>query len=540
MKRGESIRVTDETAQAVVYARVSSKEQEREGYSIPAQLKLLRDYALHQDLDIAQEFVDVETAKQAGRGSFGEMLKFLARNRNCHALLVEKTDRLYRNLKDWVSIDELELEIHFVKENLVLSHSSRSAEKFMHGIKVLMAKNYIDNLAEEVSKGLREKAEQGMWPTYSPLGYRNVIGEDGRHGIEPDPERAPLVKQLFEWYAAGEHSLKEVGRLARQAGLSFRKSGNLIPTATVHKILRNRVYTGEFSWKGRVYPGTYESVISKELFEQVQDVLDGRGAKRPKRRRHRFAFSGLVRCGHCGCAMTGETHKGRYVYYRCTGYKGRCPEKYAREESITDQFAELLKGFRLDDDIKGFLTKALRQSHTDEKRFHDEALARLTAEHEQLQNRLDQMYVDKLDGKISVSFYERKAGEWRAEQDRIAEAMRDHRRADRSYADSGVELLELASGAHDAFMSQGSDERRRLLQLVVSNSTWKRGRLTVQLHTPLDLILLEAGKAREADAADAATGVVKADFANWRRGRDLNPRGGCPPTAFPVPRPRPD
>src|SRR5260221_1290233 len=85
MKRGESLRVTEETAQAVVYARVSSKEQEREGYSIPAQLKLLRDYALHQDLDIAQEFVDVETAKQAGRGSFGEMLKFLARNRNCQA-----------------------------------------------------------------------------------------------------------------------------------------------------------------------------------------------------------------------------------------------------------------------------------------------------------------------------------------------------------------------------------------------------------------------------------------------------------------------
>ena len=149
-----------ESAQAVVYARVSSKEQEREGYSIPAQLKVLRDYALHLGVDIAREFVDVETAKQAGRGSFGEMLKFLALERSCRALLVEKTDRLYRNLKDWVSIDELELEIHLVKENVILSHSSRSAEKFMHGIKVLMAKNYIDNLAEEVSKGLREKAEQ--------------------------------------------------------------------------------------------------------------------------------------------------------------------------------------------------------------------------------------------------------------------------------------------------------------------------------------------------------------------------------------------
>ncbi len=210
--------------QAVVYARVSSKEQEREGYSIPAQLKLLRDYAIHQDLDVANEFVDIETAKQAGRGSFGEMLKFLARERSCRALLVEKTDRLYRNLKDWVSIDELELEIHFVKENVVLSHSSRSAEKFMHGIKVLMAKNYIDNLGEEAAKGLREKAEQGMWPSYAPLGYQNVLAADGHKGIEPDPERAPLIAKLFEWYATGDHSLKDIGRMARQAGLRFRKS----------------------------------------------------------------------------------------------------------------------------------------------------------------------------------------------------------------------------------------------------------------------------------------------------------------------------
>ena len=531
MRRSESLRANEEPAQAVLYARVSSKEQEREGYSIPSQLKLLRDYALQQDLEIAQEFIDVETAKQAGRGNFGEMLKFLARDRKCRVLLVEKTDRLYRNLKDWISIDELELEIHFVKENVVLSHSSRSAEKFMHGIKVLMAKNYIDNLAEEVSKGLREKAEQGMWPSYSPLGYRNVVGEDGRHGIEPDPERAPLVKQLFEWYATGQHSLKDIGRLSRQAGLGFRKSGTLIPATTVHKILRNRVYSGEFSWKGRRYPGSYQPLISKELYEQVQEVLDGRGARRPKRRRHRFAFSGLVRCGHCGCSMTGETHKGRYVYYRCTGYKGRCPEKYAREEAISGQFAELLRGLRLDADVKEFLTKALRQSHRDEKRFHDEALARLSAEHDQLQKRLDQMYVDKLDGKISVSFYERKAGEWRADQDRIGESIRGHRRADRSYADAGIELLELASGAHDAFLRQGSEERRRLLQLVVSNSTWKHGRLAVQLHPPLDLILVEAGKARKADAADAAKGAAKADFENWREGRDSNPRGSfTPPT----------
>src|SRR6202040_4326092 len=117
--------------------------------------------------------------------------------------LVEKTDRLYRNLKDWVSIDDLDLEIHFVKENVALSPGSRSAEKFMHGIKVLMAKNYIDNLSEETQKGMREKAEQGIYPTCAPLGYLNVLGPDGKKIIAVDTAVAPIVAKLFHWYASG-------------------------------------------------------------------------------------------------------------------------------------------------------------------------------------------------------------------------------------------------------------------------------------------------------------------------------------------------
>jgi len=152
-----------------LYARVSSKDQEREGFSIPAQLKLLRQYAREQGLAIIQEFVDVETAKQTGRSGFGEMPAFLKANPACRTILVEKTARLYRNIRDWITVDDLDLTVHFVKENTVVSEASRSSEKFMHGIKVLMAKNYVDNLSEEVKKGLREKAEQGHWPSVAPI-----------------------------------------------------------------------------------------------------------------------------------------------------------------------------------------------------------------------------------------------------------------------------------------------------------------------------------------------------------------------------------
>src|SRR5208282_5453223 len=139
--------------------------------------------------------------------------------------LVEKTDRLYRNLKDWVTLDELDVEIHFPKEGVVLSRASRSSEKFMHGIKVLMAKNYIDNLSEEARKGMQEKAEQGIWPTKTPLGYRNITGPDGKKIIANDPALWPIVARLFEWYARGAISLKEAARKAYVAGLTYPKSG---------------------------------------------------------------------------------------------------------------------------------------------------------------------------------------------------------------------------------------------------------------------------------------------------------------------------
>lgn len=147
--------------QVVIYARVSSKEQEREGFSIPAQLKLLRDYAKKKGFEIVEEYSDAETAKKAGRTNYNAMLAFLKANTEIRTVLVEKTDRLYRNFKDYVTLEDYDLEVHLVKEGSIISKNSKSHDKFIHGIKVLMAKNYIDNLSEEISKGLKEAVEEG-------------------------------------------------------------------------------------------------------------------------------------------------------------------------------------------------------------------------------------------------------------------------------------------------------------------------------------------------------------------------------------------
>jgi site-specific DNA recombinase len=494
--------------QAVIYARVSSKEQEKEGFSIPAQLRLLRDYAAAQGFAVAQEYVDVETAKQTGRAAFGEMVAYLKAHPSVRVMLVEKTDRLYRNLKDWVTVDELKVEIHFPKEGVVLSCESRSSEKFMHGIKVLMAKNYIDNLSEEARKGMQEKAEQGIWPTKCPLGYRNITGPDGKKIIATDPAIAPLIAWLFEWYARGDISLKEAARKAHAAGLVYPRSGGKIPVSTIQTILRNRLYTGWFEWNGKLIQGRHEALVPLELWERVQGVLDGRFAKKAKRGKHDFAFSGLIACGKCGCAVVGEIKKQRYVYYHCTGYADKCQgspascrRKHVREEAIEAQFTDLLGRLRFDAEVLEWVRDALHASHAEERREYEEAIRRHQAECNRLNERIHAMYVDKLDGLVDVGFFERMSNQWREEQNRCLREIERLQAADRSYMDEGVQLLELARNAQRLFAKQKPREKRRLLNFLLSNCTWEDGNVIAIFRQPFDLLAETA-----VGAADAAVG----------------------------------
>ena len=508
----------------VIYARVSSKEQEKEGFSIPAQLKLLNKYASDNKLQVVQEYLDVETAKKSGRSGFNEMMKFLgkeAKSRypsSCRTLLVEKTDRLYRNLKDWVTLDELDLEIHFVKENVILSQESRSSEKFMHGIKVLMAKNYIDNLSEETKKGMFEKAEQGIYPSFAPLGYLNVEC-NGKRFIQLDPVVSQQVKKLFEWYSTGNYSLLELTKKAHREGLFFRKSGNKVPKSVVHKILKNPIYYGEFRWAGKLYQGIHEPLISKELFEQVQEVMCEKGRRRTRQQKHSWAFQGLLSCGHCGCALTAEIKKEKYVYYHCTGYKGKCPEKWVREEEVAEQFGKVIGAIKMDEEILNWVVSALKESHQDEKKYHEDQIKNLQAKYNKLKARLETMYMDKLDGRIDQDFYDRKSTEWKKEQDDIFRKIESHQNADRAYIDEGVKLLELSQRAVILYDKQDMQEKRRILNFVLSNSIWKDGRLHPNYRKPFD-ILAETNVAYQ--NKKAVFPVENGDFEFWLPSTDSN------------------
>ncbi len=473
---------------AVIYTRVSSREQEKEGFSIPAQEKLLRGYASEHGISVVREFKDVETAKRAGRTEFGNMITFLKRNQGCRIVLVEKTDRLYRNFKDYVTLDDLDLDIHLVKEGQILSKNSRSSEKFIHGIKVLMAKNYIDNLSEESRKGMVEKAGQGFWPSYAPLGYRNVSDAQSRKVITPDPEFSPLIKRLFALAAHGEYSIKELARILSAEGFTAR-SGSKLSTATVHKILRNRIYSGEFDWSGKVYEGIHEPLVSLEKWEHVQRVYDQRLANRSKKSKHQFLFSGLLKCGHCNAALVGEIKKGKYIYYHCTGSKGKCPEPYVREEVLASKISAVLRKLRLDDEIASWIVQMLRESQSEEKKHREQMIHQLESKYQRLQNRLDALYEDKLDQRIDTEFYDRKSYEWKKELTKLKKGIEKHQKYPASFLQEGIQILKLSQRAGQLFDQQSSFEQRRLLNCMMHSGIWKNKTLSIQLRQPFDLLL---------------------------------------------------
>ncbi len=315
-------------------------------------------------------------------------------------------------------------------------------------------------------------------------------------------------------------STREVTTKARAEGLVFRKSGERIPKSTVVAILHNRIYTGRFDWDGKTYQGRYEAIVPTELWERAQNVMAGRNARGVKRGKRDFAFSSLIACHACGCAVVGEIKKERYVYYHCTGYADKCQgnpascrRKYVREETIEAQFTELLGRLRFDDEVLGWVRDALHSSHADERREHDEAILRLEIEVKRLNERIHAMYVDKLDGLVDTAFFEKMSNQWREEQSRCQREIERHQNADKSYLGDGIELLDLARNAQGLFAKQEPREKRRLMNFLLSNCTWEDGKVVAAFRQPFDMLAETVGKIRREHADEAAFAPVLEEMA---------------------------
>lgn len=473
---------------AIIYCRVSSNEQEETGYSLPAQEKLLTEYATRKDLHSIRVFSVAESASGAKqRQVFDEMLTYMKEN-NITDLLVEKVDRLTRNLKDavvineWVDSDETR-KIHFVKQNLVIHKNAKSDEKFRWDIEIVLAKKYISNLSEEVRKGQKEKISQGWLPTKPPIGYK-TIGEKGKKIHIIDPVNAPFVKKVFEYYASGNHSMKSVIDKLFDDGFRTRAGGRMVKSR-VEDLLNETFYYGSIRWNGLLYPGKHEPIITKELFDKVQSVKLSRST--PSKSKHNLTFRKMIECGGCRGTITGEIQKG-ITYYHCSHYRDCPKKKWATEKIVEEQILAVFDLFKHvtpeeAEDIK----QKIKSIHAEEIVYKENAIQALQERYNRLQRRLEMLYEDRLDSKITVGFWETKKQEIDTEQAGISNDLKRIKNQETKYYEIGLNILDLAFNARKVYTNKNRtpEEKRLLISYLFSSMSLFGETLDYKLKEPL-------------------------------------------------------
>lgn len=470
---------------AVIYARVSSKEQEETGYSLEAQEKLLRDYAYQKGFDLVKVYKVTESAsgKQI-RKTFIDMLEYVAKNK-ITVILCEKIDRLTRNLKDaatandWIQ-DSVDKEIHFVKENFVVSKNTRAHENLVWDMKVAIARFYTNNLSEEVRKGQKEKIASGWLPTTPPLGYK-TIGEKGHKIHVIDEEVAPYIKELFALYSTGNYSTVALVNKMFSLGLRSRAGGRVVKSQ-IHKLLCEPFYYGKFMWKGNLYPGKHEPLISKDLFDQVHSKMT-RGSV-PYHNRGLTELRGKIFCGSCSKTITWELQKGTYYggCKQCKAQIGKVKKYMHQEELEIDLLSRIASIAPKNEKVLEVLRQALKESHSDEIELHDTQTRNINNQLQRVQQRMRTMYDDKLDGRITTEFYDEKVNLFEEEKEALLLSLQKLEADNTEYYRVGFAIHELALRAKEIYLSEKAsiEERRLLLAYAFSNITVLRGNIKVE------------------------------------------------------------
>ena len=337
-----------------LYARKSTEDgREKQALSIDSQVKEMLQIAERDNLEVIDVRREAHSAKDSGqRPVFNELLRDLEGGR-FDGILTWAPDRLSRNAGDLGAlVDMMDNKVLIEIRTYGQIFKNSPNEKFLLMILCSQAKLENDNKSINVKRGLRTRVEMGLWPAVAPTGYLNEKRADRRGSVIPDSERAHVIKKMFEKVAYEKWSGRKIFHWLK-FDMNFKTAaGNKnLPLSNIYTILQNTFYYGVFEYprkSGNWYTGKHEPIITKELFDLVQQQVNSHVIRVESKE---FAFTKLMTCGLCGSGITadekfkkqknGNIH--RYAYYGCTKFHDKeCPCGYIREEELVNQFAKLM------------------------------------------------------------------------------------------------------------------------------------------------------------------------------------------------------
>lgn len=484
------------TFEYYIYARKSSESEDRQILSIESQMNELKSIASRDGLSLKAIKTEAFSAKAPGRPIFNEVMNAVEAGQ-IQGLIVWNVDRLSRNSIDTGRLIYL-FDIGKLQAVVTPSQTFRNTpnDKFLLNLLCGQAKLDNDNKGLNVKRGLKTKAEHGIFPGLAPLGYRNDrYAERGNKTIHTDPKRFKILRDAFEYMLTGSYTITELLRILNEEWNFKKPDGKPLARSTLYTLFGRPFYYGMFEYPvgtGNWYQGEHQPMITKDEYDRLQILL--RRATRPRPKKHAFEFRGLITCGECGGAVTAEEKFKRpkngkvhcYVYYHCTKRQHpECKQGCIEERALKTQIVSLLESIHIDSWLHNFAMTYFKKQHASVVTERKVSMKSYRLAYDRSLQQLDRLIDLRANDELTEQEFSTKKASITKEKARLEGLLKDAGAQPERWLEAADSLLTFARDASVKFETGSAELRREILLALGSNLTLKDQKLTVQLENPL-------------------------------------------------------
>ena len=473
-----------------LYARKSSEGEDKQIASIDAQIKELNTIAERSGIEIVEVFEESKSAKSPNnRPKFNEMIGRLHKG-EAQGILCWKLDRLARNPVDGGTVSWM-LQSGLIQEIRTYDKSYLPTDNvLMMQVEFGVANQFIIDLRSNTKRGLRAKAEKGVFPGRAPLGYLNdMFQKKGEKGIVIDKIKFPIIRKLWDMILTGEYTISDLHIIARDDYQLTGITGKPIAKSVVYNIFTNPFYYGSFRYTQKLWKGSHKPMITKEEFHLTQQILSSRGAK-SKGGKYYFPFTKLIECDECGGMITAEHKKKKqkngnvheYDYYRCTKRKGLpCSQKCVRAEELESQIETLLSEIDIPKEFTQWAFEVIREKHEQEKFLQKAQLKTLQDRHDQVTFKLNNLVDLRLSAEITPEEFKSQRERLETEKSHVKELLADFDQRVDTWIDTAEKEFRFSETARERFNTADEPTKRNILSHIGTKFTLVDGELKVDM-----------------------------------------------------------